>query len=365
MPQPKDTLWNSEPRTLIKHQVYQSYLGCWMGKICRSFQYATIVDAFAGPGAYLDGVEGSPVVIAKTFLGHRSLARFGRLQLICQEKRPDRRDHLQGLLDSLPADGRLRREVRPAGDAVACLAELRAAAHPRNGADWPVLWIIDPFGWEGAPFQLVAACLANRRDEVLVTWFADELYRFRNDPTKADAITRHFGGEHWRTALTSDGDSAGKEALLDAYQQGLRRLPGVRTAHFSISSRNETARYSLILATHSDHGLECFNGPRWRLDPFQGKAVNEYRGTEQTDLLAGLPVTDALRQSLKHLSGQHSFRQLAQDAIRLGYKESHLRAVLTELAQDGLAIREYPLASPTPWPKNALIRFYHPPSQDR
>jgi hypothetical protein len=35
-----------------------------MGEICQKFKSAAIVDAFAGPGAYLDGPAGSPVVIA-------------------------------------------------------------------------------------------------------------------------------------------------------------------------------------------------------------------------------------------------------------------------------------------------------------
>jgi hypothetical protein len=59
MAQPTDTLWNSEPRTLLKHQVYRQYLHCWMGKICQSFPESAIVDAFAGPGVYRDGPDGS------------------------------------------------------------------------------------------------------------------------------------------------------------------------------------------------------------------------------------------------------------------------------------------------------------------
>ena len=43
MGQPTDTLWPSQPQTLLKHQVYRQYLRCW----------------FAGPGAYLDGFRES------------------------------------------------------------------------------------------------------------------------------------------------------------------------------------------------------------------------------------------------------------------------------------------------------------------
>ena len=66
MGQPAETLWRSQPRTLLKHQVYRRYLHCWMGKVCQTFPNAAIVDGFAGPGTYADGPDGSPLVIAKT-----------------------------------------------------------------------------------------------------------------------------------------------------------------------------------------------------------------------------------------------------------------------------------------------------------
>jgi len=170
-------LWNSEPRTLLKHQVYRQYLRCWMGKICQRFPRSAIVDAFAGPGGYRDGPDGSPVVIAKTFLEHSGRQRFNQLSLICQEKRPDRRDELAARLASLPRAHRLEAHVPPAGELRDRFNALRSAAHG-NGEKTPVLWILDPFDYSSAPFGLVRACLATPRDEVLITWFADEIYRF-------------------------------------------------------------------------------------------------------------------------------------------------------------------------------------------
>lgn len=199
MAPPADMLWNSEPRTLLKHQVYRQYLRCWMGKICQRFPTSAIVDAFAGPGGYRDGPDGSPVVIAKTFLEHSGLQRFNQLRLICQEKRPDRRDELASRLASLPKAHRLDIKVPSAGELRDRFIALRSAAH---GSDQktPVLWILDPFDYSSAPFGLVRACLAGPRDEVLITWFADEIYRFCGDSSKEQAIDRHFGTQAWRQA---------------------------------------------------------------------------------------------------------------------------------------------------------------------
>lgn len=80
MPPPTGTLWRSEPRTLLKHQVYRWYLHWWMAKICRRFPASTIVDCFAGPGFYEDGPDGSPIVTAKT---HFSGIRGSRGSTCC------------------------------------------------------------------------------------------------------------------------------------------------------------------------------------------------------------------------------------------------------------------------------------------
>jgi three-Cys-motif partner protein len=73
------TVWRSDPHTLVKHLVYRHYLACWMAKILQKFRAATIVDAFAGPGVYEDGPDGSPILIAKAFLEHNAYRRFGNL----------------------------------------------------------------------------------------------------------------------------------------------------------------------------------------------------------------------------------------------------------------------------------------------
>jgi three-Cys-motif partner protein len=363
MGQPTDTLWNSQPRTLRKHQAYRQYLHCWMGKICQKFSRSAIVDAFAGPGVYLDGPDGSPVVIAKTFLEHSRAKDFNLLQLICLEKRRDRYESLNTCLGRLPKVPHLDVPVPLLGSIQERFQAIRAASHGRDPTT-PVLWILDPFDISSLPFTFVKACLAGPRDEVLLTWFADELYRFSEDPTKERAIDRHFGSESWREARQHRGESRRKEKLLDIYQCGLRSLPGIHTGAFEISSKNETARYALVFATHSDKGVECFNDMKWRMDPYRGRQVSEKRSMNQPSLFDDMPVLTPLRRWLKSLAGQAlTFDELSRQAGRLGFKATHLRSELAVLAEEGLAVREYPLDyTKTPWPEGSRIRFYAPPT---
>jgi len=361
MGQPSGLLWKSEPRTLLKHHVYRQYLHCWMGKICQKFGYASIVDAFAGPGEYVDGPEGSSLVIADTFLHHARREKFGRLRLICLEERQDRRDHLAGRLSVLPKLPQLEVVVPPAGSVRERFRGLHAAAH---GSDpgMPVLWVLDPFDISSAPFGLVRECLRSPRDEVLITWFADELYRFRRDTAKERAIDDHFGTGEWRRARDTLGEAASKAELLRTYRESLQSAFGVHTGAFEISSKNETARYALILATHSDAGLQCFNQVKWSSDPHLGRGVSEKRGLDQASLFDDHPLISPLCAWLESLAGTAaSFDELVIQAGRRGYKEAHLRTALTDLTAKGVAVREEPLDyTRTPWPSGSRVRFYRP-----
>lgn len=361
MGQPDDTLWPSQPRTLLKHQVYRRYLDCWMGKVCQAFSNSAIVDAFAGPGIYRDGPDGSPVVIAKTFLQHSRRERFGLLRLVCLEKRPDRHAVLSERLERLPRLPRLSIVPPYRGDLWEHFAELRGVAHGSDSGT-PVLWILDPFDISSVPFTLVKACLAGPRDEVLVTWFADEIYRFCGDLAKERALDRHFGTAQWREARQVRPEGVCKQELLKIYQENIRTLPGVHTAAFEIASKNEAARYALVFATHSDAGMACFNRVRWGIDPYRGRNVSEKRGLAQGSLLDEMPVLDSLRHWLASLAGQAaSFDDLARQAARRGFEPKHLRSALSSLADDGLAVREEPLDARTPWPAGCTVRFYPPP----
>jgi three-Cys-motif partner protein len=353
--QPTDTEWPSEPRTLLKHQIYKRYVDCWMGKILQRFPSATIVDAFAGPGGYSDGPDGSPLVVAKAYLNHTGRDRLRSLRLICNEARPDRNEALARRLADLPTDRRLDASVvEPASTFEDAISLIERRAHP-GGDPLPTLWLLDPFNIKSVPFELVARCLRGPRDEVLLTWFADEIYRFGEVPWFQVALTTHYGGDHWRQALVITGEHHRKAAFMRLYRERLETLPGVRTGEFSITSKNETARYSIVLATHSDSGLVCWNPVKWGLDPAAGRSASE-RG------IAPLPLFDersSLRAALAARAGTAaSFSELRTEAGRLGFLDRQLRATLDEMREDATAIRESPLDARSPWPENCVVRFY-------
>ena len=78
-----DVLWALEPATAAKHRLYKRYLDAWWPILLqprsrdgRLWPRVTYLDAFAGPGRYLGGEEGSPVFALQRLLCHDATERM-------------------------------------------------------------------------------------------------------------------------------------------------------------------------------------------------------------------------------------------------------------------------------------------------
>ncbi len=90
-------LWELAPATAAKHQLYKRYLDAWWPILLQPSgpnrtlrPRVTYVDAFAGPGKYADGEEGSPVFVLRRLLDHVAVDRMHisrqRVRLLFIEK---------------------------------------------------------------------------------------------------------------------------------------------------------------------------------------------------------------------------------------------------------------------------------------
>ncbi|MFE4995702.1 three-Cys-motif partner protein TcmP [Streptomyces mirabilis] len=352
----EQTVWKSDPHTQVKHLVYRHYLQCWMGKILQTFPEATIVDAFAGPGVYTDGPPGSPIVVAKTFLEHTAYRRFNKLNLVCLEERPDRVEELRRQFAKLSPSPQLNISVQPPGVFAEQQPRLYTLAH-RGRAETPVLWLIDPFDLKRAPFSLIRRCLAGPRDEVLFTLFTNELHRFCQRENFDKTMTPYFGGTHWQSAVPERRGR--REAFATAYQQGLKDQE-LFTGGFGIKVSDQSARYHLVLATHSEAGLKCWAPVTWKLDHYSGQGASaETAGA--LSLFDEASVVDRLDVALRAYAGTaQRWETLSSQAARLNHMDKHLRQVLDKLAAQGLAFRVDPVRARTAWPEGCTVRFYAP-----
>lgn len=360
----KQTVYPSDPYTAVKQAAYKRYGQCWMGKILRSFDGgAAIIDAFCGAGEHSDGLLGSPMTLALTFLDHSARPSFNRLDLLCLDERADRLDHLREMSGRLSAEPSLSVHVQQPGRFEERLDDLAAQAHAGQRGR-PVLWILDPYGWAAVPTSLALRCLrSGPRDEVIVSLFTEEMYRFASDPNKHATFDRVLGSDAWRDAVVPGDEAASKDRLAGLYVAQLQRA-GLLASKFAIAATGHMPRYHLIYATHDERALgECWNGMTWYLDNYYGQAAGPVEVSGQGDLFAsaGQPVEglDRLRTGMSNLAGKEcSFSALTSIAVRLGYKVAQLRSVLTELRDAGLAVRVDGVGQRSTWPERCVVRFY-------
>src|SRR6266508_700443 len=109
---PRETRWEAEPHTIAKHRILRKYLAGWMPTLSSWNRRVLFIDGFAGPGEYLGGEEGSPVIALRTLLEHNYRDRMGGTEFvfIFIDERKDRIEYLEEV--ALPKLGNLPNNVR-------------------------------------------------------------------------------------------------------------------------------------------------------------------------------------------------------------------------------------------------------------
>src|SRR5436309_1608833 len=68
----KTTCWRIDPHTSAKHVILRRYLQAWLPIITRWNGRVLYIDGFAGPGIYLRGEIGSPIISLNEAIAHRA-----------------------------------------------------------------------------------------------------------------------------------------------------------------------------------------------------------------------------------------------------------------------------------------------------
>jgi len=73
---PDDTFWALEPHTRAKHEILRRHLDAWLPIMASANDRIMVFDFFAGPGRYLGGEQGSPIVALGALAEHAHLRRL-------------------------------------------------------------------------------------------------------------------------------------------------------------------------------------------------------------------------------------------------------------------------------------------------
>ncbi|MFI5808428.1 three-Cys-motif partner protein TcmP [Streptomyces sp. NPDC051561] len=278
-------LWQLEPATAAKHLLYQHYFDAWWpillqpnGRNGRSWPKVTLLDAFAGPGRYEGGEDGSPVFALRRLLEHTAVSRMGlspgRVQLVFIERQRNRYEHLLaeltrqfGPLDQLPVRVVVRHgEAGP--DSERILTEVGAWGNP-------ILGVFDSWGSVNVPLELMHRIAGNPASEVITTfgpnWFS------RREDLNADLLDVVFGGRgHWESAAREERSEEKWRAWLASYREALQRAGFGYRLQFQVVPRTGKPLY-LVFGTGHKKGVEVMKAAMWKVDRSSGLSFKDPR----------------------------------------------------------------------------------------
>ena len=276
MPDPKETVYDSEPHTLAKHQILSEYLKRWLPILARQSQNIArtddrllYVDGFAGAGEYTDNIPGSPLVAIETAL--KATDGFPvPVQIKLIELRSDRVAHLQKLVDTvrsqITGSGRIIIDNPIEGDCEEVINRFIDEHQEQGRRLGPALFFLDQFGYSSFSMELIGRILKHEVCEVFSYLNWNLLHPFMADQTKHAGITKAFGGDEWLPVIGLSGKEK-EDRFRDVYLDAIRNRAGARyTYPFAMRNHNDRVIYWLFFCSNNIRGLEEMKRAMWTVD---------------------------------------------------------------------------------------------------
>jgi len=287
------TVWDAEPHTLVKHAILRRYLEAWLpiltqqaNKIRKQYgasrsREVLFIDGFAGPGEYVGGKPGSPVIALQAAMQHRIPFPMP-VRMLFVEQRKDRFKHLQTIIAPHLKKANSSQNVRAVdpreGDCDSVLNQMLDELEEKKTSFGPALAFLDQFGYGAVSMNLIARILSYPQCEVFTYLSYKEMNRWITDERKSDAFTRAFGGEEWRECIDLP-EQQRRNQLLEKYKAALKsRAEAKYVVSFLMFDRNNLPLYWLLFCTNNLRGLEEMKKAMWAVDK-----TGEFRFSDRDD----------------------------------------------------------------------------------
>jgi three-Cys-motif partner protein len=268
------TIWKLEPHTQAKHEILRGYLRAWFPIMSRWQGRVIYLDGFAGPGIYEDGEPGSPIIALETLMTHSGVnlqagTEFVFLFMEEDEKRctllAEQVDRLFDRFGGKPPKVVVEIENKQFEEGV---KEILEQLEGEGQEIAPTFAFVDPFGWSGAPMEVMADLL-RPRCELLFTFIYDQTSRFISiDNEKViQQLEDLFGSDDFKQAVDLSGTDR-KEKLLELFSFQLRDQIGFEFVNsFEMINSKGRTPYFLVHATYHQKGAEKMKDVLWGVDP--------------------------------------------------------------------------------------------------
>jgi three-Cys-motif partner protein len=364
---PEATVWKLEPHTGAKHQILARYLDAWFPILGKFNSKLVYVDGFAGPGCYIDGEPGSPIVALQCAL-HHATTLTGAPEFWFIEERQDRKVRLETEIGRLtiPQNFILKTECGTFAEKFKTALD----TSDRDGTRFaPTFALIDPFGFSGISYDLIKRVLQRDKCEVLITFMVDSINRWLTHPEEGVRahITDTFGTNEAVDIARGGGDRA--TALKDLYLRQLKKVARF-VRYFEMRDKDNRVVYYLFFATNNALGHVKMKESMWKVDPFGEFSFSDATNPDQQVLFTEAPTDGLANELASHFAGKPKMQVVSVEAYvhdDTAYLRRHMVEALKILEGKGAIAVDAIKADgkkrlARTYPNSAFIRFTNPTS---
>lgn len=270
---PQSTLWALAPHTIGKHRVLQRYLKAWLPILARRNERILFIDGFAGPGEYLNGEKGSPMIALEALSTHRHLTKIeSQVIFFFIEENAERAKYLETRIGPIVNElgSQVIAEVRQ-GTFDGAMTEVLDQIDQQGAKLAPAFVMVDPFGVSDTPMAVLERILKNPKSELYVSFMWEYFNRFKDTDEFDPHLDSLFGTDAWRPLARIPDWRERKRAIFDLYRRELKQRGAKFVLHFELYE-GATLKYAIFFATKSDLGCDRMKEAIWKVDPFAGHA---------------------------------------------------------------------------------------------
>lgn len=300
---PSETLWQIEAQTVAKHLVLKYYLEGWLPILGRWQGRLLYIDGFAGPGEYVGGEPGSPLVALDCVKRYKTADSQSGVEVVLLfiESKRDRAEHLRRRLkrERWPADTHCEVLQGTFDDNVSGLLN---NIRQQNLALAPAFVMIDPFGVKGSRIDLIGEILQNQRSECMISFLYEPIRRFQERPEFEPHLNELFGTRDWRKCFDMAEEGERKLYLHCLFKRQLKKHGAKYVVFFELWNGKRHV-YSIYFTTGHPKGCDLMKRAIWRAEPSGSYRLSGYAGSRRMLFDAS---TEPLAKQLRERFGGRS-----------------------------------------------------------
>lgn len=259
------TIWKLDPHTEAKHIILRKYLNAWLPIMSHGNKKIIYIDGFAGPGEYIGGEDGSPIIAIKAVMEHVAMPTIN-IRMLFIEPKQERCDFLAKKISSMAIPANIKIDYS-CDTFEKSLNKLLDYMEKEKASLAPAFVFIDPFGYTGMPMKLIARIMNHPKCEVLINFMFEEINRFISLSNQHDNLCNIFGTDEWKKVLLIKEPRARANFLHGLYTQQLEQYAKIQFVRsFKMINKSNKEDYFLFFGTNKLLGIEKMKDAMWKVD---------------------------------------------------------------------------------------------------